>query len=371
MKRIFVVLFIINITISVFANDLMKPALTARDMENTNNLIRGKRTTITREQDPPPEYSFFLNGNGEPATFLIDSFWDYMPYSFNGHNVRIQPEISMPYGYPADGIYITYMYSETTATTTDRRAYYSYLNQDGTLYHSGAINHYSIEREGFTSCAVDPVTGDPFAVWHAVVEEDLSYDSHITYGQYHAAASPTSWIQPFILFDNPEMSAPLTGHNNDEFIWPQVHIGPSPLAEHRRVHAYGNNYPAAGAPANYNSLYLYADFNADSLLYSSHLDWTVKTFPYFDDMNYNDIDRVNKDMIVSKIDGKVILVGSVGDSLMAMYSDDYGETFTKYTQDIKQPLTNPFYEDGVTYLWYDDCIHRLPYKSTMDEWCEL
>ena len=210
-------------------------------------------------------------------------------------------------------------------------------------------------REGFTSCAIDPVTADPFAVWHAVVEEDLSYDSHITYGQYHAAASSASWIQPFILFDNPEMSAPLTGHDNDEFIWPQIHIGPSPLAGHRRVHAYGNNYPAAGAPANYNSLYLYADFDAEALLYSSHLDWTVKTFPYFDDMNYNDIDRVNKDMIVSKIDGKVVFVGSVGDSLMAMYSDDYGETFTKYTQDIKQPLTNPTYENNPTiYLWYDD-----------------
>jgi len=41
---------------------------------------------------------------------------------------------------------------------------------------------------------------------------------------------------------------------------------------------------------------------------------------------------------------------------MAMYSDDYGETFTKYTQQLKQPLDNPIYQNSnpPQYLWYDN-----------------
>ncbi|MDP8202845.1 MAG: T9SS type A sorting domain-containing protein, partial [Candidatus Tenebribacter burtonii] len=252
------------------------------------------------------------------------------------------------------GWYVTYMRSETELVTEDRRAYYSYINADGTLGESSGINS-EIIREGFTSCAVDPYTGDPFVVWHAVTELDLSYDSHMSYALFHATSTPGSWRSPFILFDNPEMSTPFTGATNDEFIWPQVWVGPSPVADKRRVHAYGNNYTAnSAASTNYNSIYLYADFDDMDLLTSSDLDWTVNSIPYFDHMHYDDIDRVNKDMAVSKDDGQVVWFGSVDDSLMAMYSDDYGETFTKYSQQLKQPLPNPLYEDGVTYLWYND-----------------
>ncbi|MBC8416221.1 MAG: T9SS type A sorting domain-containing protein [Candidatus Cloacimonetes bacterium] len=349
MKRIFILLVLSLFVCTLLANDLMQPAQIAK-----GGYYQGMRfgyRSAFRDQDPAPEYFFIQNGNSENTTYLIDSYYDYMPFSYNGHNLRFQPEISMPYGYPADGMFVSYMCSETSVPDIDRRAFYSYLNPDGTLYYSGASNVYTIDREGFTGIAIDPVTGDPFIIWHSVVEPDNSYDSSITYELYHASGSPSNWIEPFIIFDNPEMSAPLTGHADDEFIWPQVWIGPSPLAGHRRVHAYGNNYTGS----NYNSLYGYADFNADSLLYSAHLDWTMKTFEYFDYMHYNDIDRVNKDLIVSKVDGKVAFFGSAGDSLMAMYSDDYGDTFTKYTQQLKQPMDNPTNQNPpYAPLWEND-----------------
>ena len=178
----------------------------------------------------------------------------------------------------------------------------------------------------------------------------------MSYALYHATGSPGAWRSPFILMDNPEVSIPYTGHTDDEFIWPQVWIGPSPEADHRRVHAYGNNYTSnSGGSGNYNSLYLYADFDDADLLSTSDLDWTVMSFPYFDEMHYDDIDRVNKDLVVSEVDGQVVFFGSIGDSLLAMYSNDYGETFTKYTQQLKQPMENPTYEnDPNTYVWYDD-----------------
>ncbi len=345
MKRISIFVFALIITIFVFANDFIKPAQIAIDDQHQVTNV-GTRNGH-REQDPPPEYSFILNGNGDPTTFLASSYYDYMPYSYNGYNVRIQPEVSMPNGYSAGGVYITYMRSETQNVGFDRRAFFSYLNSDGTLGESGSINN-EVNREGFTSCAVDPYTASPIAVWHAITEPDGTYDSHMSYLPYHETGG--SWRTPFIVIDNPEMSEPITGHYDDEFIWPQVHIGPSPLSDHRRVHVYGNNY----SNTNYNSFYLYADFDDVDLLQASDLDWTVQSFPYFDYLAYNDIVRINKDMIASEDDGKVVFFGNVADSLFALYSDDYGETFTKYTRQIKQPMYNPVDIETGNYLWVND-----------------
>ena len=352
MKKMLILLGLSLLVCSLVAEDFMQPAQVAKD--SYSPAMRFGMRSVSRDQDPAPEYSFIPNGDGENTTYLTSSYYDYMPFSYNGHNLRKQPALSQPQGLPADGWYVTYMRSETQAIGTDRRAYYSYINADGTLAESNAVNPV-INREGFTSLAIDPYTGDPFVAWHSVTEPDGSYDSHMSYAIFHITGTPGSWRAPFILFDNPEMSEPFTNAADDEFIWPQLWIGPSPVAGSRRVHAYGNNFTFnSGGNGNYNSLYLYADFTDVDLMQTSDLDWTVQTFPYFDDMHYNNIDRVNKDLIVSEDDGQVVFFGAVGDSLLAMYSDNYGETFTKYVQDIKQPLVNPLYEDGVTYLWYND-----------------
>jgi len=352
MKKMLILLGLSLLVCSLVAEDFRQPAQIAK-----GGFTPGMRfgvKNVSRDQYPAPEYSFIPNGDGEYTTYLTSSYYDYMPFSYNGFNLRRQPETSQPYGYGADGWYVTYMRSETQNVATDRRAYYSYLNPDGTLGESNGINSV-INREGFTSLAIDPYTGDPFVAWHAITEPDGSYDCVMSYALYHATGSAGAWRSPFILFDNPELSEPFTGHTDDEFIWPQIWVGPSPLADHRRVHAYANNYTNNSAGSGlYNSIYAYADFTDSDLLATSDLDWTYKTFPYFDDMHYNDIDRVNKDLVVSEDDGQVVFVGSVGDSLMAMYSEDYGETFTKFTQQLKQPLDNPLYEDGLTYLWYND-----------------
>jgi len=352
MKRTAIFLIFI-LSIQIFANDFMQPS--QKLVDDRFQVSRVGRQSSHRDQDPAPEYSFILNGNGDPTTFLQSSYYDFMPFSYNSYNLRIQPEVSMPYGYQADGIYITYMRSETPNVGMDRRAYFSYINSDGTLGESDYINN-DINREGFTSCAVDPYTADPFAVWHAVTEPDGSYDSHMSYFLFHACGS-RHWRQSFIVIDNPEMSIPFTGCTDDEFIWPQVHIGHSPLADHNRVHVYANNYNNYGISPN--SLYLFADFDNLDLLATSDLDWIVQSFPYFDYMYYHDITRINKDMIVSD-DGKVVFFGSAADSLFALYSSDYGETFTVYTQQLLQELPNLTNTHTGQPMFGDETWYALP-----------
>ncbi|KQC10189.1 MAG: hypothetical protein APR54_00100, partial [Candidatus Cloacimonas sp. SDB] len=157
MKKISLMILVTFVALTLFANEFQQP-----DREPLSFEFKGKVETTSqpqlREQDPPPNYSFILNGSGAATTYLYDSYYDYMPFSYNGHNVRLQPPISQPYGYSAGGLYISYHCSETNAVGTDRRAFNSYVNSDGTLFGSSATNHYDVIREGFTSVDIDPVT---------------------------------------------------------------------------------------------------------------------------------------------------------------------------------------------------------------------
>jgi hypothetical protein len=354
MKKGFVLFFLCLIITYLSADEILQPAQQSKDFEFKGKIDSGILKQ-NREQDPPPNYSFILNGDNLPTTYLYDSYYDYMPFSYNGFNIRLQPEISLPFGYAAEGFYISYHCSETTTIATDRRAWNSYLNPDATLLISSATNHYGVFREGFTSVDIDPYTGDPLFVWHSIVEADNSHDCSMTYDIFHLTGATGYWKTPFIIFDNPEIGESLTGHTGTGYIWPVVMIDDSPLPDHRRVYVYANNAaPNSALNWGYNTLLAYADFNADNLMYESEFNWTYQTFPYFDNLHYNDLGRANKDMVVKG--NKVALFGtfSGGDSLFCMYSDDYGENFTLYSQEWLYPVENPLWEDGETYQFLDN-----------------
>ena len=121
MKKMLVVLALSLLVCSLAAEDFMQPAQVAKG--NYSPAMRFGMRNMLRDQNPAPEYSFIPNGNGDNTTYLTSSYYDYMPFSYNGHNLRSQPETSQPYGYAADGMYVSYMRSETQSIGTDRRAY--------------------------------------------------------------------------------------------------------------------------------------------------------------------------------------------------------------------------------------------------------
>jgi hypothetical protein len=339
MKKVLILLALSFVIFNLFAADAMMPVKQPAETDIGGMRIAPK---TTREA---PEVNFTI-----PPVDIISSYYDYMPGGYNSWCLRSQPEISEPGGLPANGMYVAFHTQETSNST--RRVYYAYIDNDGNITTVDPISPTDVS-EGYAGIDVDPITGDPMVSWHAITEADNSYDSHMAYDLYHLMGTAGLWTTPWIVIDNPEVSQPLTGASDDEFIWPKVMIGPSPEADKRRVYVYGDNSTSNSAGvANYNIIMGYADFSTADLDMQYTLDWTYKTFPLMDYYQYEDVDRTIKDMAIAD-DGKVAFVGWAGDSLKVWYSENYGEDFEYYAQSCHYDVFNPQDEDG-TYLIEND-----------------
>ena len=228
-----------------------------------------------------PNYEFIV----EP-TELMFTYYDYFPGSYNSIPIRIQPEISQPYGLPAGGVYIVFQAQETA--TAERKVYYSYLDSEGNLVSTGIISTNDV-RQGYPGVDIDPISCDPLAIWHAAVEIDNSYDCLLSTDLFHMDGAPDDWTAEFIVIDNPEVGLPLTGFDDDEFNWPAVHVsGSSPLGgAYRRIYVTANNmasHPPSYFPSQ-NVIIGYADILSSDLLDLSLVEWNYRTIDQMDAWN--------------------------------------------------------------------------------------
>jgi len=335
MKKV-AVLLIVLLGISVlFANDAMLPNRTPREMENY------KTFTFDIASRNAPNVEFMVDPQVVSSTFQ-----DYMIGGYNSPPIRMQPELSEPIGYPAEGYYAAFMYKDSPST--NRRVYYSYINSTGSVSSPAPVGSNDV-REGYMGIDVDPVSANPLIAWHANGDADVQLEIMFSYDLYNIVGSPGLWKEPYAVIDNPMEQFP----NYQEFIWPVVNIGPSPEEGKRRVHVYGNYYPESGS-AHYNCIYGHSDFYYDDVAFDFIFDeWSFQTIPLFDYWQDNDIKRAIKEIAVSEVDGSVAFVGHANDSLFAVVSSDYGDTFTANMYDAHYPVFNPQNEDG-TYYFTDE-----------------
>jgi len=331
MRNTIILLVIVLSILFAFADDFQKPFLKAKEMPSISLM----KNAICRDA---PEVEFLVN----PVDMFV-SFYDYFPGSICSNPLQLQPEISMPYGYPAGGLYAGLQIKGNSHPATQRRFLYAYFDSGGELVTCTSI--CDCGNEWFPGIDVDYVTGNPISVWFSSVEVDGTYDCIMSYDLYHLMSGPGLWREPFICIDNPEDSQQHTGHDDDEFIFPRVKIGPSPIEGKRRVHIMANNYTNnLEGTVNLNVLGGYADFDAADMESQIEFEFTHFSFPEFDEMHYNNTDRVIKELAVAD-DGKVAYIGYCGYTWCMQYSDDYGETWAYYTADARYDLENPLNEN--------------------------
>ena len=84
--KILAIFLITILSIFVFANDILQPSQIAKDSYYQG--MRFGKSNMSMQRNSGPEYSFIPNGDGESTTFLTSSYYDYMPFSYNGYNLR-------------------------------------------------------------------------------------------------------------------------------------------------------------------------------------------------------------------------------------------------------------------------------------------
>jgi hypothetical protein len=174
-----------------------------------------------------PNYEFLK----EPVTLIV-SYYDYQPGSYCGFPIDRQTE-------NGDGVYLTFHEQETPKG--ERFQFYAYIDGNYNV-QCDAIDMSA--RQGYGTLAVHPATGNAIASWHEDSDGDGLLDVGITYDDFDKAETAGAWKTPKYMEDS-------TG---DEFAWPYIYIGPSPIEGYVRV--YNVQSSSAGVPEPYRLSYI-------------------------------------------------------------------------------------------------------------------
>ncbi|MCF7794710.1 MAG: hypothetical protein K9N39_12010, partial [Candidatus Cloacimonetes bacterium] len=216
-------------------------------------------------------------------------------------------------------------------------------------------------HEGYAGIDIDPVTGDPMVAFHCDFDSTTTdLEVLFSYDMLHLG-NPGLWYSPFTIIDD---NTPSPWWQADEFIWPQIEIGPSPNPDKRRVYVAARNAESPMSEPSQNVLVAYADFDVNDLNLQSTLDWTYFTIPLMDDWAWGvpEWKRPYYSLAVSD-DGKVAFIGYVvtdgqtsilPDRFFVLLNDNFGEgDFMFYDQSCEFDVWNPQNLDG-SYAFQDD-----------------
>ena len=233
-KKVILIITFILIVVGLFSEVFMK-----QHPENIKPKMREGTITLksgTKNRDVP-EYSFIVDPQG-----LQFGYADYFQ-AYNDLPIGVQPQTSYPNLFSAGGVYIGY---RTKSSAGVSQVNYSYINSSGIVEADislGAVGYY-------VDLAIDDYTADPIMTWHGYIDADDTPDCFYTYDLYHLLGSHGLWKPPAIWLDMNNQQE-LFPFPDDEFVWPIVKIGPSPLENMKRVYIYASNSTEGHGSVNY------------------------------------------------------------------------------------------------------------------------
>lgn len=339
MKKILVIGLMLILALSLMAELQVAPKSPIPVLETNKTVNRANRDRVV------PNAEFVL----DPIVIKTNNFYDYQFGAYDGYPIELQPT--------GTGLYLTYMFK--VSATGRRSQNFAYVYANGDLGHEGGLTT-DTQSEGFGTLAIDPVTENPFFSWHAQYAGMADLGVHVTADNYALIPGPNQLFPRSLVINNSLTPA------DSSFIWPVVLIGPSPTADHRRVHIFAPNSGTRpqGNPSS-NVMYAYADFNTQVFDETDlTINWNYKTFPYLDAIhnamlfarafpsyavrnNYVIIggDVSAEDGITSPTDSLVVLYPP--HSLFYLVNDNYGDgEFTLHTFTTEQSIDPPTNEAG-------------------------
>lgn len=245
----------------------------------------------------PPSYTFTRT----PIT-LMASYYDYMIGSYNNLPLQVLPN---------GGGYIM-TYQGMIGPATQRRVFYSWVDASGNTTLSSYLNQYGTNREGYPAVAVDPISGAVLYAWHEAYQSTEVLDVRFVADAF-TAGLPESFGSYQTAIDNPISITSPEGYTTDDnqFLWPSLAIGPSPLPDKRRVYVLARNVQNTTTTDSENAYLAYADFDIGDLEPGNLLTWTYRSVPRLDTWHHDPLISRNIHLsLACDQSGRVYLCGN-------------------------------------------------------------
>jgi len=241
-----------------------------------------------------PQYSFVQ----APDT-LSTNYYDYMIGSYNNLPLHHVPDAM------GGGYYLCFHGRKTSAAT--RRVYWAYLDAMGNLIQLSEIGDIAV-HEGYPAMALDRETARPLYAWHADYDDDGMYEVMFAYDRV-INGFPGYLTDPVPVIDNPTV---ILQTDDNEFIWPELKIGPSPNPGMQRVYIMAKNLTHSVSTSHpvENVFIAYADFHPTMLEAGAELSWSYTSVPELDAWN-QDSQNWRRPFLTMSLDenGNVYLIG--------------------------------------------------------------
>ncbi len=252
-------------------------------------------------------------------TSIRASLYDYMPGSYMDTPVVVQA--------PESGSDIYMVYHYRTNPTDKRRFRLARIGLSGNLEldnYYGTLNR----DQGYPSLTMDTPTGMPLFAWHEVLGNNMDNYLDVAFTAGDASGIPNPMWEPAIAIDNPYT---LNDFSSNQFVWPTVAIGPSPLENLRRIYVLGRNSATYTTGVNgHNVLLAYRDVSTNDLYDGDFLqNWNAVSIPQLDDWFFfpNGYERQFDGTLVCREDGRIYLIGNHSEQ----YQEQVADTQRKLT----------------------------------------
>ncbi|HOZ01901.1 MAG TPA: hypothetical protein PLG20_08785, partial [Candidatus Syntrophosphaera sp.] len=365
MKRIIVFTAVILLLPALAQAQLLPAGPRPRDLASPAQ-------TAVPEARLAPAYTFT-----KLPTAIIVNYYDYMIGSYSGLPLRVIPPSA------GGGYFMTY--HGRRQPTAVRRVFFTYIDGQGNISTNNEITSVQ-NNEGYPGLAVDPVSGKPMYAWHANTDSDAALEVQFTSDAF-IAGIPGLWNDIITLVDNPTTVVAPGGitTTDNEFIWPVLTVGPSPIAGKRRIYAaMTNNTTHSAIGVSENVLFAYADFDADAIELGTPLAWSYMTVPELDSWNNDStVLRRFSGGIIADDAGNLYLAGhhftvdaddnSITEpDLDVFVCPNYGAgTWTRYSASSRLPSWNPNSSPTDTTGYFKDSDNGdIPYGDNELFWEE-
>jgi hypothetical protein len=332
----FLVLAMMAILITnVFAsqNDPRKP-LSMDDMGNRSYKADSRFT---------PTFSFAIN----PVT-IVDNYYDYFPGSYTGKPML---RVETP---TLNGNWVVF-HAKATANA-NRRVYKAFIDNTGSILSNTTFGGSDV-WEGYPGVALTE-GGRPLLAYHVDLDDEATaLEVGFGYDAVIGGVALGMHSDLYTIIDNPiDIDVNGTVVSTNEFIWPSVQVGPSPIEGSQRVYVMGKNATTNGDAVSENVVIFFKDFT-ESDIENQVFDgngWSSTSIPTMDEWNTS-TDGWRRPYMSFIVSGdKLYYIGyhiayteaTDGDPLdegttTAFVGDNYGEgTWTRYSTYNKFDIEN-------------------------------